>query len=189
MGLSKAFDTLDHAVLLDKLSSFHVNLSSLQWFKAYLTDRTQSICVNGVISEPQPILFGVPQGSVLGPLLFIMYINDLPLSIRHCDIELYAEDTLLYFASNDTNTIEAKMTSDLENVIQWLHSNFLVLNLSKTKIMLVGTHLRLATVQDFKIKANEVNIERVDQFKYLGVLMDQNLSWNDHISYIGRKIA
>ena len=70
-----------------------------------------------------------------------MYINDLPLSTGHCDIELYADDTLLYFASNDTNTIEAKMTSDLENVIQWFHSNFLVLiNLSKTKIMLVGTH-------------------------------------------------
>ena len=118
-----------------------------------------------------------------------MYINDLPLSARHCDFELYAEDTLLFFASNDTNTIEAKMISDLENVIQWLHSNFLVLNLGRTKIMLVGTHQRLATAQDFKIKANEVNIERVDHFKYLGDLMDQNLSWNDHTSYIGWKIA
>ena len=140
---------LDHAILSDKLSSFHFKLSALQWFKAYLTDRTQSICVNGVISEPQPILFRVPQGSVLGPLLSIVYINDLLLSTRHCDIELYADDTLLYFASNDTSTIEAKMTFDLENVIQWLHSNFLVLNLSKTKIILVGTHQRLATVQDF----------------------------------------
>ena len=92
-------------------------------------------------NSEQPILFGVPQGSVLGLFLYIMYINDLPLSTGHCDIELYADDTLLYFASNDTNTIEAKMTSDLENVIQWFHSNFLVLiNLSKTKIMLVGTH-------------------------------------------------
>ena len=123
-------------VLLDKLSSFGFNRSALQWFTSYLTNRTQSVCVNGVVSDSQTIMFGVPQGSVLGPLLFIMYINDLPHVIRFCNIELYADDTLLYFASSNVSSIETNLTTDLENVINWLHSNFLILNLRKTKIML-----------------------------------------------------
>ena len=136
LDLSKAFDTLDYYVLLDKLSSFGFNRSALQWFTSYLTNRTQSVCVNGVVSDSQTIMFGVPQGSVLGPLLFIMYINDLPHVIRFCNIELYADDTLLYFASSNVSSIETNLTTDLENVINWLHSNFLILNLRKTKIML-----------------------------------------------------
>ena len=138
LDLSKAFDTLDHNVMLDKLSLFGFNRSALQWISSYLTDRTQSICVNGVTSEPMPIQFGVPQGSVLGPLLFIMYINDLPHAVRVCNVELYADDTLPFFAGKAVRDIELQLASDLlENLLSWFLSNFLILNVSKTKIMLI----------------------------------------------------
>ena len=117
LDLSKAFDTLDQSIMLDKLTSPGMNRSAVQWFRSYLTMRTQSVCTNGVLSEPQPISFGVPQGSVLGPLLFIIYINDLPLAVQGCCVELYADDTLIYFASKSVSEIQAQLTSGLTNVL------------------------------------------------------------------------
>ena len=142
LDLSKAFDTLDHSNMLDKLTSPGMNRSAVQWFRSYLAMRTQSVCTNGVVSEPQPISFGVPQGSVLGPLLFIVYINDLPLAVQGCSVEFYADDTLVYFASKSVSEIQAQLTSGLTYVLSWLQANFLIHNLEKMKIMLVGTHQR-----------------------------------------------
>ena len=91
LDLSKTFDTLDHSIMLDKLSSLGMNRSTVQWFRSYLTIMlTQSVCTNGVLSEPQPISFGVPQGSIRGPLLFIVYINDLLMAVQGCSVKLYA---------------------------------------------------------------------------------------------------
>ena len=142
LDLSKAFDTLDHSIMLDKLTSPGMNRSAVQWFRSYLAVRTQSVCTNGVVSEPQTISFGVPQDSVLGPLLFIVYINDLPLAVQGCSVELYADDTLVYFASKSVSEIQAQLTSGLTYVLSWLQANFLIHNLEKMKIMLVGTHQR-----------------------------------------------
>ena len=188
LDLSKAFDTLDHNIMLDKLALLGMNRSAVQWFRSYLTTRTQSVCVNGLLSEPQPIPFGVPQGSVLGPLLFIIYINDLPLAVQGCNVELYADDTLIYFASKSVSEIQARLTDGLTDVLSWLHANFLILNLEKTKIMLVGTHQRTAEADDLVIEINNTRLERVNKLKYLGVLLDNTLSWKDHIEYIGNKI-
>ena len=96
LDLSKAFDALDHDTLLETLYSLGFLDSAVFWFKAYLTNRTQSVNVDGVLSDPQSIQFGVPQGSILGPLLFILYINNLPSVVQSCDIQLYADDTLLF---------------------------------------------------------------------------------------------
>ena len=95
------------------------------------------------------IRFGVLQGSILGPLLFIMYFNDLPLVVKVCSVELYADDTLIFFTGKSVREIKSQLSSDLDSLISWFCSNFLMLNVSKTKIMLIGTHQRLNTVDSF----------------------------------------
>ena len=142
---------------------------------SYLTNRSQSVCVNGIVSEPQKIDLGVPQGSALGPLLFIMYINDIPHGVRYSNVEQYADDTLLYFASDDVNIVESNRSSDLDIVTLWLSANYLILNSTKSKIMLVGTHQRLAS-KSFSISSNGRDLEGLEKFKYQGVFMDPTLS-------------
>ena len=123
--------------MLDKLYSLGFSNSAVFWFKAYLTNTTQSVNVNGVFSDPQSTQFGVPQGSILGPLLSIEYINNLPSVVQRCDIQLYADDTLLFFSSNPTAEIETYLSEDLNSIIFWLENIFFA-NYSKTNIMLVG---------------------------------------------------
>ena len=189
LDLTKAFDTPDHSVLLDKLASLGFSKASVQCFKAYFTDRTQSVVVNGSTSDPQSTSFGVPQGSLIGPLLFIIYINDVPSEVKHCQIQLYANDTLLYVSSSSISDIESMLSEDLKHKIEWLNNNFLYLNYSKTKVMFTGTHQRLALVDSFTVGAGDTVLSRVYQFKYLGVMLDPHLSWNDYIDYIERKIS
>ena len=123
LDLSKAFDTLDHNKMQEKLSLLGLNASSVLWFNEYLTNRTQSVIINGAVSDPQSIPFGVipigvPQlGSILGPLLFIVYINELPSVVKNCNIKLYADDTLVYFGSNSITTIESILSEDLNRII------------------------------------------------------------------------
>ena len=174
--------------MLDKLAFLGMNRSAVQWFRSYLTTRTQSVCVNGLLSEPQPIPFGLPQDSVFGPLPFIIYINDLPLALQGCSVELYADDTLIYFASKSVSEIQAQLTGGLTDVLSWFQANFLILNLKKTKIMLVGTDQRNAEADNLVIEISNTCLEQVDMFKYLWALPDNTLSWKDHIEYIGDKI-
>ena len=188
LDLSKAFDTIDHDLMLNKLISLGFSDTAVIWFKAYLTNRSQSVYVNGVVSDPQSIPFGIPQGSILGPLLFITYINDLPSVVTNWDIQLYPGDTLLFYNSSSIEDIESCLSADLSN-ISWLASNFLFLNYTKTKVMLLGTHQRLAKVNDFCVSANSATIGRVYRFKYLGLVLDTTLSWNNHIYHISSKIS
>ena len=187
LDLTKAFDTLDHKVLLDKLASLGFSEASVQWFKVYLIDRKRSVVVNESTSDPQSISFGVRQGSLISPLLFIIYINDVTSVVKHCKIQLYADDTLLYVSSTSISDIECILSEDLKHII--VNNNFLYLNYSKTTVMLTGTHQGLALVDIFTVRAGNTVLSRVYQLKYLGVMLDPYLSWNDHIDYIGQKIS
>ena len=131
----------------------------------------------------------MPQGSILGPLLFIMYISDLPTVTKYCRVHLYADDTLLFFESISVQAIEAALSQDLDHVVGWLNQNYLMLNHSKTKVMLMGTHQKLSSVQSFTVSVNDKDLERVYKFKYLSVILDPRLTWNDHIEHIGNKIS
>ena len=154
--------------------------TTVRWFRAHLTGRTQSVCINGALSDPEAILYGVPQGSILGPLMFIMYINDLTTVVKLCKVHLYADDTLLYFDSSSVQDIETSLSKDLENIVGWLNQNFLILNHSKTKIMLMGTSQKLNQMSSFTVTINNATLECVHKFRYLGVTLDPNLSWNEN---------
>ena len=123
LDLKKAFDTVDHAILLSKLKEYGVSGVSLEWFESYLDSRKQKCLVNGSLSDNRQLTYGIPQGTILGPLLFILYINDLPNCLSHSQPRMYADDTHLTFASNNIDDIEHVVNQDLAKVNDWLIAN------------------------------------------------------------------
>ena len=135
-------------------------------------------------SSTRALCFGIPQGSILGPLLFLLYINDLPQCLENCSINLYADDTVMYSTNLYTSEIARVVQDDLNRVVQWMESSRLILNQSKTKSMLFGSWQNLAKSPNFCIKLYGKTLERVAKFSYLGVVLDENLSWKDHVEYV-----
>ena len=141
------------------------------------------------MSSTRAIRFGVPQGSILGPLLSVLYINDLPQCLENCSINMYADDTVMYFTNLCTSEIARVVQDDLNRVVQWMESSRLIINQSKTKSMLFGIWQNLAKSPNFCIQLYGKTLERVAKFSYLGVVFDENLSWKDHIEYVGSKVS
>ena len=135
LDLSKAFDTIDHQILLYKLEFYGIRGTPLKWFKSYLSNRKQYVKYNNSDSLQRDITYGVPQGSILGPLLFI-YINDLPFCVEHCKTVLFADDTTIYKTGKQVNNIYEDMNKKLQILADWFRANKLYLNISKTKCML-----------------------------------------------------
>ena len=186
IDLSKAFDTLDHNILLTKLNYYGVHGKEYNLFQSYLSDRSQYVEYNGSISATCSITTGVPQGSILGPLLFIIYINDLPLVSQIFDMLIYADDTTL-ICNLDQNLDEQVLNSELNKINEWMSSNKLSLNVKKTKYMIFHTPQRHVTYPSLYI--NNVNIERVIQFNFLGLILNSQLTWKSHIEHISTKIS
>ena len=184
LDFSKAFDTVDHVILSRKLKSIGLDDKSLNWFKSYLTNRQQKTSINDTLSSSLPVSVGVPQGSILGPLLFIIYINDMPSIVKHCKVILYADDTLLYYSSNSAREIEKYVNEDLHLVCRWLNENLLTLNCAKSKFVLFGSSKRLKAFTNISIHVNDHELAREQTFKYLGITFSENLTWTDHLSNI-----
>ena len=183
LDLKKAFDTVDHEILLHKLISFNLSVESVLWFKSYLSGRRQSVKSKGIKSDYLPIKCGVPQGSILGPLLFIIYINDLYKYLTECSISLYADDTALYTSAKTQIEIMLNFQLELSLVQEWLNANKLTLNASKTKYVIFGSRHLLTTKPDLNLVGGN-KIERVSSMKYLGVILDEFLTFDEHINYI-----
>ena len=143
LDLKKAFDTVNHDILLSKLNNYGIHGISYNWFKSYLDNRTQKCSINGSLSKTCSLSCGIPQGTILGPLLFLLYINDLPNCLTNCVPWMYADDTHLTYAGDNTGDIESSLNHDLENVKKWLIANKLILNMTKTEFMLIGSRQRL----------------------------------------------
>ena len=171
--LSKAFDTADHNLLLYKLKSVGLSEDTVNWFQTYLTNRKQRTSVGDTLSVAAPLTVGVPQGSILGPLLFLIYVNDLPSCQLAGEIVLYADDTVIYYLSTDLFDLESKLNSDLATVSNWFSSNLLTLNNSKCNFGILGNSPKLKLVNDVSLKVTFTAIERFDSFKYVGEVINQ----------------
>jgi hypothetical protein len=171
-------------VLLSKLKSVGLDTSAAEWFRSYLCNREQVVSVNNSFSDSRPIRIGVPQGSILGPLLFLVYVNDFQHCIKHCKVILYADDTLIYVSAKTANEVETFLNEDLQSVAEWLSSNLLTLNCEKSKLLLFGSKQRLKSFNSISIKVNNQAVGRVNSLKYLGVTFNEDLSWSDHIENI-----
>ena len=174
IDLSKAFDTLDHSILLDKLTYYGVCGLENLLLRNYLSGRHQYSK-----SRTNSISLGVPQGSILGPLLFLIYVNDLPKVSHVFSMLMYADDTTLY-CNLDDSTSEILLNNELTKITDWLSSNKLSLNVKKTKFTVFHTPQR--RVNYLTLKLNNVNIERVSQFNFLGVILVSSLKWDKHVS-------
>ena len=181
---------MDHSILLQKLEFYGVRSQTLARFKSYLTGRKQKTLVGGELSDFCTLTCGIPLGSILGPLLFILYINDLPSCGVFSKPRMHADDTTLTSAAEDPDTLQVKMNSDLDKIQTWLKVNKLTLNVKKTKYMLIGSRPILDLVSNnFAVKVDNIPRERVTVYKSLGVSVDEDLKWKAHIEEISKKIS
>ena len=186
LDFSKAFDTVDHEILLKKLYHYGIRGSAYDWFYSYLTDRKQYVTYNGYSSATKCVTCGVPQRSILGPLLFLIYINDLCGVCEYTTPILFADDTNLFCCGNDLGVMEKKVNSELTQISTWLKVNKLSLNIKKTHYMVFTRKKRQIRLN---IKIDGHSIAEVQDTKFLGVYIDNKLNWKKHISYLASKIS
>ena len=189
LDLKKAFDCVDHSILLRKLYNYGIREKSFEWFQSYLSDRVQMCKVNQTLSNKRTVKCGVPQGSNLGPLLFLLYINDLPNCLSSSAASMFADDTNISTHGSEVE-IQEHLNHDLENIHQWLLANKLTLNKEKTEYMVIGSRQRLSKISnELEIHVGETTIKRVSYAKTLGVVTDDHLTWERQIDNIQTKIS
>ena len=190
IDLKKAFDTIDHEIILRKLSYFGADQATAKWFQSYLSNRTQRCNVNSNLSTASTVTCGVPQGSILGPLLFLMYINDLPNCLRVAAPRMFADDTSITLSAKTVADLKLAVTSELNNLTCWLRANKLSLNVAKTELMIIGSRQRLNTqCEEINISIDDRTIKRVDHIESLGLTIDAQLSWSKHVDEISKKVS
>ena len=187
----KAFDLVDHTLLLKKLKYYKISEETISWFSSYLLGRKQKVFVNNVLSETENIICGVPQGSILGPLLFLIFINDLPLEINNILTDLYADDTTLYYIDKSQACIEQQLQTALHKLSEWCKENGMLINTTKTKVMLITTPQRRVNLNNYNFHLTYTNeaLSVVTCEKILGVFIDNNLTWTNHTDAVAKKIV
>ena len=193
LDLTKAFDTVSHEILLKKLELYGISGPTLDWFKSYLSNKDQVCVVQGYTSEPRTINCGVPQGSILGPLLFL-YINDLPACLKYATARMFADDTTITNSHKSTARLHREVNHDLDNLQNWLLANHLSLNFLKTEYMYFATDYNLSNlgifaIDPWKIAIGEQPITRVQSTKSLGVVFDQRLVWEEHVDSLCKRVS
>ena len=190
LDLKKAFDTVNHGILLKKLQMYGFETRAPNFMRDYLRNRTQRCQLKGLFSDRREVICGIPQGSILGPLLFLIYINDLPNCLEMTTPRMFADDTNLTAVGKTLGEAEERASVDLRNVQKWLSLNKLSLNIAKTEYILIASRHKINTIDiQPTVKINSQPVKRVKSTKVLGVQIDEHLSWNQHTEYIANKIS
>ena len=193
IDLSKAFDTIKHDILLKKLEYYGIRGLPLNLIQNYLANRRQYVSYRNTVSDAETIRYGVPQGSILGPLLFLLYINDLPKISNILSFLIFADDTTIIYSNPNLIDLIDKLNSELQHLSEWFSANRLSLNTSKTNFISFGSRWnqndKTIDQSDQNIIINNEIISRVYYAKFLGVLIDSKLTWYNHINYISLKIS
>ena len=187
LDLQKVFDTVNHNILLQKLTYYGVRGLANNWFRTFISQRVQFTSINKTNSDPHLITHGVPQGSVLGPLLFLIFTNDLHKAIKNSDVHLFADDTNLLYSNKSLKKINKHINQDLSFLSKWLRSNKISLNTSKTEIIIFRPKRK--TIQkhlNFRISGQQ--IKTITHVKYLGIHLDQHLDWNLNMTTLQSKL-
>ena len=188
IDLQKAFDTVDHFILLKKLEHYGIRGRANEWFQSYLSNRQQFVSINGFESKPLAMNYGVPQGSVLGPLLFLIYINDLHNAIKYSTTLHFADDTNLLAVNESLKKLQKQVNLDLRFLCNWLKANKISLNASKTELV-IFRHPNKPINYDLKIKINGKKLIPSSFIKYLGILIDCHLNWQIHSNDLATKLS
>ena len=187
VDLQKAFDTVDHQILLAKLNHYGICGVSNHWFKSYQSNLNQYVSINGFYSGLTTINCGVPKGSVLGPLLFLLYINDLNQAIKFCKVHHFADDTNLLCLSNSIKKLNKLVNTDLKHLVNWLNANKISLSAKKTEMVIFKSN-RKKFEGDLKIKLCGKRLYPTESVKYLGVKIDTTLSWQYDVNDLSIKL-
>lgn len=191
IDLSKAFDTVDHGCIISKLKCYGIAGRELSWFESYLFNRKQFVVLDNTKSPMESVLCGVPQGSVLGPLLFVILMNDISSALSDCKILMYADDTVIYTSHANLDTVVAELNKDLDNLSNWFYMNNLIVNFKKgkTEYMIFGTARKLKNLDPVKVETKGITLNRTTTYKYLGVTLDQSLNYIDHLDAMYKKAS
>ena len=190
IDLAKAFDTVDHKILLRKMEIYGIGGTTLKWFENYLTNRKQYIQISNIKkTDLKDVVCGVPQGSILGPLLFLIYVNDLQYASNLLDPIMFADDTNLFYAEENIKTLFDIVNIELQKISQWFISNKLSLNVTKTKYSFFHKPSKKDNIPLVLLKLSICNneIKQSESIKFLDVFLDENITWKDH--YTENKIA
>ena len=188
IDLKKAFDTVEHSILLHKLRHYGVRGKPFELISSYLSNRTHSTLIQQTLSKPVEQKHGVPQGSVLGPLFFIIYINDLHKAIKNCTTIHFADDTSLVCRDKSLKKLNTKVNEDLTQLVHWLRANKICLNASKTELILFKSKFQNTTKKlNFRLSGQKLELSRT--VSYLGVIIDENLDWDAQLSKTALKLS
>ena len=191
LDLSKAFDLINHNLLLKKLEIYGLSESTLGWFNSYLSMRKEAVAVNGTVSEFLNISRGVPQGSILGPLLFITFMNDLSFEIDDPQkLKMFADDSTILVAGRTSEYVNQELANCLKPISSWIGNHGMALNVAKTESMVICTRPKLARLQGQRIQIthNGTAIKSADSHKLLGLVLDEQLTWNSHTDEVCSKV-
>ena len=191
LELRKAFDVLNHHILLCKVWNYKCSMETVNWFGSHLTNRTQAINIGNNVSTILSNKYRVPQGSVMDPLLFSIFVNDLLEVIKVCSIDMYADDITINTIGKSVIEIQTKLTSDLSQIMKWCEVNKMFINVNKSKSMLICSSQKRTSlyVANLKLVVNGIPVECVESVKILGLTINQTLSWHTHVDKVCLKMS